>query len=352
MTESLAICGIGLRLPGGICNTNDYWDLLINGRDARTPVDKPRFNPEGFSDSLGGKLSIRDQSGYFLQQDLSHFDPSFFSLSRQEAERCDPQQRLLLEVTRECLEDAGATGYRGRPIGCYIGSFGSTWLRLQNVDPQFPTNYQMTGVEDYMLSNRISYEFDLTGPRCVQYFPLMAKVHCMRFNNNLFSLTINTACFASLVALHEACNSLQNGTIEGAVVGGSCLQLSPVLTEMMAAEGTLSSDGSCKSFDSRANGFARAEGITAVYIKRLSDAVRDGNPVRSIIRASGSNSDGNRAGLMQPQARTQETLIRQVYDRARLDPAETAFVEVCQVSSSNLPSLKQLPVPRDRYNNG
>ncbi|ETS87760.1 hypothetical protein PFICI_01588 [Pestalotiopsis fici W106-1] len=96
---------------------------------------------------------------------------------------------------------------------------------------------------------------------------------------------------------------------------------------MMAAEGTLSSDGSCKSFDSGANGFARAEGITAIYIKRLSDAIRDGNPIRSIIRASGSNSDGSRAGLMQPQARTQEALIRQVYKRARLDPGDTAFVE-------------------------
>lgn len=161
----IAICGIGLRLPGGISNTLEYWELLVNGRDAKSRVDKERFNPDAFDDSLGGNLSIREQNGYFLSQDLGLFDPSFFSFSRKEAERCDPQQRLLLEVTRECLEDAGEVNYRGRPIGCYIGSFGSTWLRLQNVDPQFPTNYLMAGMEDYMLSNRISYEYDLAGPR-------------------------------------------------------------------------------------------------------------------------------------------------------------------------------------------
>lgn len=145
-------------------------------------------------------------------------------------------------------------------------------------------------------------------------------------------MTINTACSASLVALSQACSALKDGTIDGAVVGGGCLQLSPVLTEMMAAEGTLSMDGSCKSFDSKANGFARAEGITAIYVKRLDDALRDGNPVRAIIRGCGTNSDGNRAGLMQPQARTQEVLMRQVYAQAGLDPSETAFVEVCTES--------------------
>lgn len=142
-------------------------------------------------------------------------------------------------------------------------------------------------------------------------------------------MTINTACSASLVALSLACCALKNGTIEGAVVGGGCLQLSPLLTEMMAVEGTLSADGSCKSFDANANGFARAEGITAIYIKRLEDAVRDGNAIRSIIRGCGTNSDGNRAGLMQPQARTQEVLMRQIYADAGLNPAETSFVEVC-----------------------
>ncbi|KAK9770756.1 putative Carrier domain-containing protein [Seiridium cardinale] len=306
-TDAIAICGIGLRLPGGVCTTQNLWDLLINGRDARTTVTEggQRFNPDGFDDSLGGKFSIRDQNGYFLSQDLSLFDPSFFSMGRKEAERCDPQQRLLLEVTRECLEDAGEVNYRGQRIGCYVGSFGSTWSRLQGMDPLFPNNYDMTGSEDYMLSNRISYEYDLSGP----------------------SMTINTACSASLVALHEACLALTHGSISGAIVGGACLQLSPLLSEMMALEGTLSIGGTSKSFDQSANGFARAEGITAVYLKRLEDAVEAGNPIRAVIRASAAGSDGNRPGLMQPQASTQEALMRHLYSSARLDPSHTAFVE-------------------------
>jgi acyl transferase domain-containing protein len=171
--NSIAICGIGLRLPGGICTTEDLWDLLLHGRDVRDDTDSQRrFNPNGFDDSLDGKPSIRNQNGYFLEQDLGSYDPSFFSMSRKEAERCDPQQRLLLEVTRECLEDASEIDYRGKRIGCYIGSFGSTWSRLQAMDPLFPNNYDMTGSEDYMLSNRISYEYDLVGPRQV-YNPLL-----------------------------------------------------------------------------------------------------------------------------------------------------------------------------------
>lgn len=141
-------------------------------------------------------------------------------------------------------------------------------------------------------------------------------------------MTINTACSASLVALHEACLGLQNRSISGAVVGGACLQLSPHLSEMMATEGTLSKDGSSKSFDQDANGFARAEGITAVYLKRLDDAVAAGTPIRAVIRGSASGSDGNKIGLMQPQSSTQEALIRQLYNDVRLDPSDTAFVEV------------------------
>jgi acyl transferase domain-containing protein len=142
-------------------------------------------------------------------------------------------------------------------------------------------------------------------------------------------MTINTACSASLVALHEAYTALQRGSIVGAVIGGACLQLSPFLTEMMAIEGTLSPKGISNSMAESADGFARAEGITAIYIKRLDDAIKAGNPIRAIIRGSGSGSDGMRAGLMQPQARTQEALMRQVYSESGLDPKDTAFVEVC-----------------------
>lgn len=141
-------------------------------------------------------------------------------------------------------------------------------------------------------------------------------------------MTIRTACSASLVALHEACAAIHTGDIKAAVVGGTSLILGPSTTALMSEEGVLSPEGSCKTFDASADGYVRAEGITAIYIKRLDDAIRDGNPIRAIVRGTATNSDGKSQGMLQPRAETQESLMRNVYDRAGLDPGETIFVEV------------------------
>ncbi|KAJ8125424.1 hypothetical protein O1611_g8215 [Lasiodiplodia mahajangana] len=303
--EPIAICGIGLRLPGGIHNGKDFWDLLVNGRDARTEIPANRFAIEGFDDSLDGQGVIRTRHGYFIDHDLSCLDTSFFSMSRSELERCDPQQRQLLEVVRECLEDAGEVNYRGKPVGCYIGTFGQDWHEMSVKEPQHTGNYTVTGYGDLILANRVSYEYDLRGP----------------------SLVIKTGCSASLVALHEACRALQSGDVSAAIVGGTSLIMGPNTTSLFFNEGILSPDASCKTFDASADGFARAEGITAIYVKRLEDALRDGNPVRAIIRATGSNSDGRSQGLMSPSSEAHEALMRKVYQQARLDPRSTAFVE-------------------------
>jgi acyl transferase domain-containing protein len=162
---AIAICGIGLRLPGGIRNTDSFWDLLINGKDARGPIPSSRYNIDGFDASLGGKGAIITRHGYFLHDDLSQLDASFFSMSKNELEKCDPQQRQLLEVTRECLEDAGEVGYRGRRIGCYVGTFGEDWLQMSARETQHSSGYILGGHLDIMLANRISYEYDLKGPR-------------------------------------------------------------------------------------------------------------------------------------------------------------------------------------------
>lgn len=160
----IAICGIGLRLPGGIRNTDAFWELLVNGKDARGPIPSSRYNIEGFDASLGGKGAIKTRHGYFLDEDVSSFDASFFSMSRNELEKCDPQQRRLLEVTRECLEDAGEVNYRGRPVGCYVGTFGEDWLQMSARETQHSGGY-MVGQLDIMLANRVSYEYDFRGPR-------------------------------------------------------------------------------------------------------------------------------------------------------------------------------------------
>lgn len=143
------------------------------------------------------------------------------------------------------------------------------------------------------------------------------------------SVVIKTACSASLVALHNACRALQARDISGAIVGGTSLILAPTLTSNFFGEGILSPEASCKTFDESADGFARAEGVTAIYVKRLDDALRDGNPIRAVIRNTGTNSDGKSMRIMSPNAEAHEALMHQVYEQAGLSPRETAFVEVC-----------------------
>ena len=162
----IAVCGVGLRLPGGIHDCNSFWDFLVEGKDAQTAISPTRYNISGFDDALDGKNPIGTRNGYFLAEDLAAFDGAFFSMTKAEVEKCDPQQRKLLEVTRECLEDAGETNYRGQNIGCYIGNFGQDWMEMSLKEPQHAHNYTTLGYTDFMLANRVTYEFDLQGPRC------------------------------------------------------------------------------------------------------------------------------------------------------------------------------------------
>ena len=141
-------------------------------------------------------------------------------------------------------------------------------------------------------------------------------------------MVIKTGCSASLVALHEACRALRSGDCNGAIVAGTSLIMGPSTTAAMTQEGILSPEGSCRPFDAAADGFARAEAINAVYVKRLNDALKDGNPIRAIIRNTGTNSDGRSQGLMTPHTEAQEALIRKVYADAHLSPSETGFIEV------------------------
>ncbi|EXK26726.1 hypothetical protein FOMG_16673 [Fusarium oxysporum f. sp. melonis 26406] len=300
----VAICGIGLRLPGGIRNCDDYWNLLYNGLDARSPVPSNRYNVDGFDDSLGDKDAVKLQHGYFLDEDLSALDTSFFTLSKRELEKVDPQQRLLLEVTRECLEDAGEVNYRGKTIGCYVGTFGDDWLLMSAKEPLHGGVHTVTGYCDLMLANRVSYEYDFLGP----------------------SLVIKTGCSASAVALHEACRAIQRDDASSAVIAGTSVITTPALTTTMS-QGVLSPDASCKTFDVAVDGYARAEAITAIYVKPLADALRDGNPVRAVIKATSTNADGRSVSLVTPNGIAQEALMRTAYCDAGLDPKDTAFVE-------------------------
>ena len=159
----IAICGMGMRLPGGINDAEGFWDVLYNGKDLRTVIPAERYNAKAFSNALGKKGAIQTQYGYFLDDDLSHLDASFFTMTKTDLERTDPQQRQILEVTRECLENAGEVNWRGKSIGCYVGAFSEDWLHAMLKENQLTGASSASG--DLMIANRVSYEFDFKGPR-------------------------------------------------------------------------------------------------------------------------------------------------------------------------------------------
>ncbi|PHH79014.1 hypothetical protein CDD82_2707 [Ophiocordyceps australis] len=301
----IAIVGIGLRLPGGLSTTQGLWDFLLSKKEGRCRVPKDRYNVDAFYGS--GRDQVATEYGFFLQDvDLKAFDIGFFSLPPSEAVMMDPQQRLLLQVVWECMENAGQTKWQGTDIGCFVGSFGEDAHDTAFMDTQLSGVYRIVNSPDFALSNRVSYEFNITGP----------------------SMTIRTACSASLSSLDEACQALYEGRCPGAIVAGSSIITSPSMTLDMTKNGTLAPDGRCKTFDAAADGFARGEGINAVFIKLLDDAIRDGDPVRAVIRATASNFDGKTKGMSRPNGLAQEQLIRKAYRIAGIeDVYKTAHVE-------------------------
>ncbi|KAL3453049.1 hypothetical protein BJX65DRAFT_302946 [Aspergillus insuetus] len=321
----IAICGMATRLPGGIHTPSALWDLLTTKRSGRCRVPASRYNVESFHGP--GKLGhVASEYGYFLDDvNLRDVDTSFWSgMTRKEIEAMDPAQRLALEVVYECLQSAGVKTdeVRGKDVGVFVGTFGGDWDDLDSRDPQGYHMYRMTGQGDYMLANRVSYEFGFGGP----------------------SVTTRTACSSSLTALHSACQSLIAGDCSSAIVATANLILSPAPCIIMQEQGIISPSGSCKSFDADADGYARGEAVSAIYVKRLSDAVRDGDPIRSVIRSScinsasasysasasrsesGSGVDGR--SITTPSADAQEALIHRGLKLAGVtDSKSVAMVE-------------------------
>lgn len=164
--EPLAIVGMAMRLPGGINCAEKFWEFLVEQKDGHGKVPESRYNVDAFHHPARAG-SVRTQHGYFLQEDPTYFDHQFFSITPYEAARLDPQQRLLLEVIYECMETGGQVGWRGkgRNIGCFVGVFGEDWYDLQSKDTQRIDRYHVLGTGYFALSNRVSYEFDFTGPR-------------------------------------------------------------------------------------------------------------------------------------------------------------------------------------------
>ncbi|KAI9164127.1 putative polyketide synthase [Paramyrothecium foliicola] len=310
--EPIAICGMSCRLPGGIDSTASFWDMLVEKRTGQTPkVPASRFNIDAhLHENPERPGSFNVPGGYFLDGKPSDFDPTFFKMTPVEAQWLDPQQRRMLEVSYECLESAGATleSVAGTNTAVFVGSFTSDFQQMSIRDPDFRHNYAATGVDTGIISNRIGNMFNLNGP----------------------SFTINTACSSSVYAIHNACHALRARDCEAAIVGGVNLIITVDQHMNTAKLGILSPTSTCHTFDASADGYGRAEGAGALYMKRLSDAIRDGDPIRSVIRSTAVNTNGKveGMGITHPSVKGQERVVRLAYEKANLDPTLTTYAEL------------------------
>ena len=274
---------------------------------AWSEVPRERFNMDAFWSPSKNRNTSITQGAHFLRQDVSQFDANFFSLPKTEVEAMDPQHRIMVEVAYEALERAGLPLHQisGSRTGVFMGHFTSDYKEMIYRDPDNAPVYSITGACETSLANRISWLWNLRGP----------------------SLNMDTACSSSLVALHLACQSLRTGESDIAIVGGTSLLLNPEMFINLSNQAFLSPDGKCKSFDESANGYGRGEGFGCVILKRVEDAVSARDPIRAVIRGTGSNQDGHTKGLTLPSAGAQEDLIRATYSSAGLNFETTGYVE-------------------------
>jgi 6-methylsalicylic acid synthase len=305
--ESIAVVGMGCRLPGGVESPDDFWRLLQSGKDAIGPLDAARWQAYL---ARGGEVAtalagVTTDAGYL--SDVEGFDAEFFGISPREAAVMDPQHRLLLEATWDALEDAGVPPHslRGSDTGVFAGIGSDDYGRRLLED--LPCIEPWTGIGSALCgaANRVSYALDLRGP----------------------SLAVDTACSSSLVAVHLACESLRREECGIAIAGGVNLILAPGPAVTLQRAGTLAGDGRSKPFDAGADGYGRGEGCGVVVLKRMSDARRNGDRVYAVILGSAVAQDGRTNGIMAPSEEAQVQLLRRACRQARVTPGSIGYVE-------------------------
>ncbi|KAL8936336.1 MAG: hypothetical protein Q9216_004984 [Gyalolechia sp. 2 TL-2023] len=275
--EPIAIIGFSARLPQDADTTEGFWRLICEGRSAATQIPKERFNIDAFYHPDPERIDATNvRTANFLRGNIAAFDAPFFSIQPTEVASMDPQQRLLLEESYKSLEN------------------------------EMPAKYVGTGIGTALLANRISWFYDLRGP----------------------SVALDTACSSGLTAVHLACQSLRSHESSMALAGGCNLILAPDVSMVhLSNMGFFSPDGQCYSFDERANGYAKGEGVGVLVLKRLTDALKDGDSIRAVIRASGANQDGRTPGITQPSQSAQEENIRETYHAGGLGLDSTEYFE-------------------------
>jgi acyl transferase domain-containing protein len=307
--DPIAIIGIGCRFPGGINDTESFWKLLLEGREAITELPADRWNTERYFDPEPGlpAKSVTKRGGFL--ENIDRFDAQFFGISPREAPYVDPQHRLLLETAWEAIEDAGLVldlEY-GTDLGVFVGISHNEYQGIQGtpfdhigIGPHSPT-----GCAHSIAANRISYCLNLRGP----------------------SVAMDTACSSALTAIYMACEHIRGGRGDAALAGGVTVIITPGGFIGFSQASMLSPDGRCKAFDASANGFVRGEGAGMVLLKRLSRALTDGDPIQGVIIGTALNQDGHTNGISLPSVEAQARLVSAACADAEISPSDIGFVE-------------------------
>lgn len=300
----VAIIGVSLKLPNEISSLDDLYQVLKNKVNCIEKHPDDRFNLESYYNSNNTSGKMNTQYGGYLKN-VFDFDNDFFKISSKEAKTTDPQQRILLELVYEALQDANLSidSIKNTNTGVYIGSCNTEYFANQSEDPNLCNEYSVTGGLLTLLSNRISYFFDLKGP----------------------SMTIDTACSSSGHALHHACKSILLGETDITIVGGSNLLLNPETTVGFSQGKFLSPDGKCKSFDDSANGYVRSEGCVVFILKKLDRALQDGNKIYAVIKETCINQDGKTNSITMPNIKQQQELLKHCYHNINVN--DICYVE-------------------------
>ncbi len=301
--NDIAIVGMDCNFPGGD-GVMLFWESLLQGKSAINEVPGSRWDSTFYFDSENNFKRMNTNKGGFIAS-IDHFDPDFFGISSAEAEYMDPQQRLLLQTSWTALENSGISPseLEGSLTGVFIGSCSHefslmAWSEAQSI-------YTATGNSNSILANRLSYYLKLNGP----------------------SISVDTACSSSLVALHLAKSSLISGECDYAIVGGTNVMITPMVTVGLSQAGMISSHGECRAFGDNAEGYVRGEGVGVVILMRAMDAIKKHLPVVCLIRGSAVNHNGKSNGLTAPNPAAQESLFKLAYNSARIRFADVDYLE-------------------------
>jgi len=304
--EPIAIIGMACRFPQA--NTPDeFWQLLESGRDAITEVPSDRWNIDEYYDSdptAEGKTNTRH--GAFIDG-IDAFDPFFFDISPREAQEMSQSQRLMLEIVWEALSNARISTHKvaGSKTGVFIGNVWNDFERTRIRKRAPITQHSAVGQSASIIANRVSYAYGFRGP----------------------SIVLDSACSSSLLAVHLACNSIQEGDSELAIAGGINIMIEPDDFVALTKFGGLSPTGRCHTFDELADGYVRGEGMGVVVLKKLSEAEKDRDKIYGVIRGSAINNDGYSNGLTAPNIEAQKEVLIKTYSRAGWQPEEVQYIE-------------------------